>query len=79
MSNAIQVLPESDLMAIAGGQSKIICTVSADYITCVQGGVTIRMPRTDTNRGNRGTPSTGGGTGGGKGGGDNSGGSGRRR
>ncbi len=45
MKTAIQVLDEAQLKNVAGGQSKIVCTVSQEYITCTRNGVTVRSPR----------------------------------
>jgi hypothetical protein len=64
MKTAIQILDDAQLKDVGGGQSRIICTVSEEFITCTGNGVTVRTPRTDNRRG-------GGGTGGGTGGGGN--------
>jgi hypothetical protein len=68
MKTAIQILDDAHLKEVGGGQSRIICTVSEEFITCTGNGVTVRTPRTNTGRGG----GTGSGTGGGTGGGGNS-------
>lgn len=83
MKPAIQVLDEGYLSEVSGGQSRVICTVSQDYITCTRGGVTVRSPRSGGGGtgggGSAGGGGNGGGAGGGGGRGDNGGGrSGRR-
>jgi hypothetical protein len=83
MTTPIRVLDDAQLDDVGGGQSRIICTVSQEYITCTQGGVTVRMRRTDPDAGRGSGGRDGGtgdgGTGGGRDGGTGGGRTGRRR
>lgn len=55
MKTAIQVLDVAQLKDVAGGQSKIVCTVSQEYITCTGNGMTVRTPRNDSGTGGGGS------------------------
>ena len=55
MKTAIQVLDVAQLKDVAGGQSKIVCTVSQEYITCTGNGMTVRTPRNGSGTGGGGS------------------------
>jgi hypothetical protein len=61
MRTAIRVLDESQLQEVGGGQQRIICTVTEEYVTCTGNGTTVSVPRTDGGGAGGGTGAGGGG------------------